>query len=241
MERSPIYPRRVVSPPPGPVARDGRRLGSSLWLLIDAWRRRPGPRRVLKTLSALMLVAGLLMFAYPFYTDIYADRLQAGLSRELRSGEARTAFLSRTIKPGEALTRIVVPRLGVDSVVVEGTTPSALRAGAGHYETTALPCERGNVAIAGHRTTYSKPFADTDRLRPGDEIVLETPIGKCWYEVTRAPFVISPRDWSVIAPTRGSFLTLTTCHPPGSAAERLVVRAELMRTELFTNDGTGRG
>src|SRR5207248_3367813 len=109
--------------------------------------------------------------------------------------------------------------------VVEGTSASALKAGAGHYPQTPLPCDAGNVAIAGHRTTYGKPFANLDRLAPGDTVVLETPIGSCTYEVEKAPFAVSPNDFTVIAndPARRT-LTLTTCHPKGSASQRLIVK-----------------
>jgi sortase A len=112
-------------------------------------------------------------------------------------------------------------------VVVEGTGASALRAGAGHYPNTPLPGEDGNVAIAGHRTTYGKPFANLDRLHVGEEIVLETPIGRHVYKITREPFVVSNTDFTVIAQTPGKTLTLTTCHPKGSARQRLIIRAEI--------------
>ena len=123
---------------------------------------------------------------------------------------------------GDALTRIVIPELDVNVVVVEGTTASALRAGAGHYPDTPLPCEIGNVAIAGHRTTYGRPFHNVDLLEVGDKITLETPIGKCTYEVSQEPFTVGPRDISVVANTPNTAtLTLTTCHPKGSAKQRL--------------------
>ena len=51
--------------------------------------------------------------------------------------------------------------------MVEGTSPEALRAGAGHYPETPLPGQAGNVAIAGHRTTYGKPFNRLDEVAPG--------------------------------------------------------------------------
>src|SRR5439155_8227966 len=96
----------------------------------------------------------------------------------------------------------------VDVVVVEGTTPSALKAGAGHYPGTPLPCEDGNVAIAGHRTTYGKPFANIDQLRTGDLITLDTPVGSCIYEVSGDPFVVladgkTPDGGTVIDDTPG--------------------------------------
>ncbi|MFN2608242.1 MAG: class E sortase, partial [Acidimicrobiales bacterium] len=126
---------------------------------------------------------------------------------------------------GDSLTRIKIPSIGVDVVVVEGVSPSALRAGAGHYPTTSLPCDVGNVAIAGHRTTFGKPFANLDRLKAGDTIELDTPIGGCTYQVAKDPFAVSPNDMSVLDPTADRALTLTTCHPKGSAAQRLIVRA----------------
>ena len=72
-----------------------------------------------------------------------------------------------------------------------------------------------------------RSFANTDQLKPGDEIILQTPIGTCTYKVDRAPFVVTPADTSVVGPTAAPSLTLTTCHPKGSAAKRLVVRATL--------------
>ena len=83
------------------------------------------------------------------------------------------------------------------------------------------------MAIAGHRTTYGKPFANLDRLAVGEQIVLETPIGRHVYRITREPFVVSNNDFTVIAQTPGKTLTLTTCHPKGSDRQRLIVRAEI--------------
>ena len=135
---------------------------------------------------------------------------------------------------GDSLTRIKIPRIGVDVVVVEGTTASALRAGAGHYPATPLPCEVGNVAIAGHRTTYGRPFHDMDQLEPGDRITLETPIGECTYEVDDDPFIVSPTQTEVVENTpEAAKLTLTTCHPKGSARQRLVLHATMVSAETF--------
>jgi sortase A len=117
--------------------------------------------------------------------------------------------------------------------VVAGTTASALRAGAGHYPETPLPCEIGNVAIAGHRTTYGRPFHNLDLLNPGDRITLETPIGSCTYEVSREPWIVMPTAIEVVANTPDeAALTLTTCHPKGSARERLIVRATMVSSEV---------
>jgi sortase A len=190
-------------------------------------RQHRAARLGLSGLSVVLVLAAIGMLAYPVYTNLYQTRLQDRLGRELLDPARQQAYRARSIGTGDALTRIRIPALDVDTVVVEGTTMSALKAGAGHYPQTPLPCEAGNVAIAGHRTTYGKPFANADRLKPGDEIILQTPIGTCTYRVERDPFVVAPADTSVVGPTTAPSLTLTTCHPKGSAEKRLIIRATL--------------
>ena len=122
--------------------------------------------------------------------------------------------------------------------MVEGTTPSALRAGAGHYKETPLPGEAGNVGIAGHRTTYGRPLNRMDELGPGDVVELETPLAIHTYRAVEPfdghgnPWVVSPSDYGVVGQEGvANGLTLTTCHPKGSARQRLVMRFELVSSE----------
>lgn len=212
--------------------------------LFDALRTRPAGRRALSLASIVLFLAGLGLFAYPFFSDVYAQQLvQQPLADRFESPEIRERYTSRTIGTGDPLTRLVIPSLGVDTVVVEGTSPAALRAGAGHYPTTPLPGEPGNVAIAGHRTTYGKPFNRLDEVAVGESVVLVTPLAVHTYRVTAAPadvprpcpngacWITSPTDWGVVGPTEDAILTLTTCHPKGSARERLILRAELVDTQ----------
>lgn len=195
------------------------------------WLGTRWARRALSGLSLLLAVVGVGMLAYPFATNLYQSRLQDRLEDELRSVELRRAYAEGRLGEGDALTRLIIPKTGVDVVVVEGTSPSALRAGAGHYVATPLPGEEGNVAIAGHRTTYGRPFHDNDKLRKGDVIILETPIGRHVYRMVRDPYVVDKADWTPIRNTPGRrTLTLTTCHPKGSAAQRLIVKAELVKS-----------
>jgi sortase A len=194
-------------------------------VLVDLLRTRRWLRRLLSGLSALLLLGGVGLVGFPFATNMWQGRIQERLDDQIASPELQQAYKERKIETGDSLTRIKIPALGLDTVVVEGITPSALRAGAGHYPQTPLPCEGGNVAIAGHRTTYGRPFANVDQLKPGDTIELTTPIGGCVYQVSRAPFVVAPSELSVIDPTPDRSLTLTTCNPKGSAAQRLIIRA----------------
>jgi sortase A len=236
-----LQPRGLAMP--DPLGDNPPRGAGALSYLLDAIRLRPVGRRALSTLSVLLFLGGASMFAYPLATDVYADQVvQVQLEDAFDAPAAREAYITRTVQTGDPLTKIVMPAIGVDALVVEGTSPAALRAGAGHYPTTPLPGEAGNVAIAGHRTTYGKPFNRVDELSIGEEIRLETPLAAHVYRVVAAPadaarpcptgacWITEPTDWGVVAPLDGAMLTLTTCHPKGSARERLIIRAELVDT-----------
>jgi sortase A len=128
---------------------------------------------------------------------------------------------------GEAVGRIVIPRAGVDWTVVEGVTGDDLKTGAGHMPGTALPGQQGNAVISGHRTTYGAPFLHLDRVLVGDPIVVETASGTHVYQVVDS-FVVDPTETWVTGQWDGAWLTLTTCEPVLSAAQRLIVVATLV-------------
>jgi sortase A len=183
---------------------------------------------------ALVLYAGFELWGTGLLQARDQARLRATLEQE-RTGPARTApgptpsppATPILPSPGEPIARIEIATIGVDQVVVEGVDAAQLRLGPGHYPGTPLPGQPGNVAIAGHRTTYGHPFADLNALLPGDRIVLLAPRGTFVYSVSSLR-IVQPTDVSVLAPTAGPALTLTTCTPRFSAAARLVVRAELV-------------
>jgi sortase A len=131
--------------------------------------------------------------------------------------------------PGDALGYLRIPTLGLDLVFVEGVGWNDLRRGPGHYPETALPGQPGNVAIAGHRTTYLHPFWNLNEMEVGDRVVLRTRRGTFTYRVDWVR-VVGPKDWWVIAPTAEPSVTLTTCEPRFSAAKRLVVRGVLVKS-----------
>jgi sortase A len=161
---------------------------------------------------------------------------QPGTPPSSRTNTTTTAPAPPPPPEGEAVARIRIPKVGLDSIVVNGVTRDDLRKGPGHYPDTPLPGQEGNAAIAGHRTTYGAPFSDLDQLSEGDLIHVRTLQGAFDYRVTEQ-LIVSPSDVAVIEPTpvdpdrpdKGllATLTLTTCHPKYSAAQRLVIHAEL--------------
>lgn len=201
--------------------------------LLGWLSERQGARRGLTVAGVGLVALAFVFLGYPVYTDFVHNSLQSKLGRELGSASIRQEYLAGTIQTGQSLTRLEIPKLGVNVVVVQGITTTALQAGAGHYPETPLPCQIGDVAVAGHRTTYGKPFANVDRLVPGDKIILKTPVGACVYQVAQAPFVVLPNDWAVVANTPGEFwLTLTACHPKGSASHRIIIKATMVSSSV---------
>lgn len=128
---------------------------------------------------------------------------------------------------GQPVGIIQIPKIGLDMVVVEGTSTADLRLGPGHYPGTPLPGQPGNAAIAGHRTTYLHPFYNLNEMAPGDPIYITTAQGLFKYATTQL-MVVDPSDVEVVAPTPTPELTLTTCNPRFSASQRLVLQASLV-------------
>ncbi len=109
--------------------------------LVAFLRRSRAARRGLSALAVLLFVSAVGLLGYPVYTNLYQDRTQARLDRQIASAEHVERYKTRRVEEGDALTRLKIPALDVEVVVVEGTSASALRAGAGHYPKTSLPCE----------------------------------------------------------------------------------------------------
>ncbi|MFE6481439.1 class E sortase [Streptomyces sp. NPDC057757] len=137
---------------------------------------------------------------------------------------------------------LAIPRLGLRVPVAEGVSkPDVLNKGyVGHYTDTQQPGQAGNFALAGHRNTHGEPFRYINRLRPGDQISVETRAALYTYVVDSTLPQTSPRDGGVIGPvprsaTRpahgytepGYYLTLTTCTPEYTSTYRLVVWGKL--------------
>jgi sortase A len=133
--------------------------------------------------------------------------------------------------PGSAVGILSIPKISLSMVIVEGTDTDQLRSGPGHYPGTPLPGQAGNVAIAGHRTTYLHPFYNLNELVAGDPIDILTTQGWFVYRVIGSQ-AVSPTDVAVVAPTASPELTLTTCNPRYSASQRLVVQASLVADVL---------
>src|SRR3954464_5919524 len=218
-------------------------------------------RPVLRFVASVLITSGILMLVDAVLTvtwqepvsAYFAQRSQDGLNDELKlevpQVEAdkrlvapihdqrlrlkRLAMLARKrARTGHAIGTIRMPSLDAHYALVQGTDTASLRKGPGHYPATNFPGEGGTVAIAGHRTTYGAPFNEIDKLKKGDQIVLEMPYGRFNYAVDHTK-IVDPSDLGVVKRVPGpEQLVLSACHPLYSASQRIIVFARLKTAQV---------
>jgi len=214
--------------------------------------------RVVRGLGWTLIVAGAVVLLYVVYllwfTGLTTDREQRDLADEFTlnvpaetvdpgtdpdtDGDDAVIEDDEPIELGDSYAALWFERDGQrivnDDVLytVEGVSLDVLRRGPGHYPETDRPGGEGNAAFAGHRTTYGSPLWALDELREGDTIHVMDRQGREWIYAYVEQRVIQPTELWVIEDdpreTGAPTITLTTCHPRFSAAQRLIAWGELI-------------
>lgn len=211
-------------------------------LRSDARRtRRATPRGPLVTAGRSLVVAGLLAALFAGYeiggSGWMYDRSQQSLltdfKQELPTGQVASA--STGASEGNPIALLKLPKLGLDSVVVEGSSPQDLKDGPGHLRGSPMPGEAGNVVLVGRRTTYGGPFRNLDHLSKGDSIDVTTADGTFTYTVS----TVERTGGGKSDPLNGTFdnrLTLVTSDPAFFPDGRLSVVATLKGPPISVPD-----
>ena len=150
-------------------------------------------------------------------------------SEQPRIKIAATAY-RRALHEGDPVGRLIVPRFGLKSIVVNGTAHNDLTKGPGRELHTYMPGQGELVYVAGHRTTYLAPFAHIDSLKPGDPITFQLPYATFHYEVTGHK-IVTADDLAVLQSHHKELLVLQACHPRFFATHRYLAYAKLVRVE----------
>ena len=189
-------------------------------LALPSPRAGEGWRGLRKLAAASMLLTGGALAASALYHPAKARLGQHLLAEAWEAGEAKPwPWADFT-----TYARIEAPGLGVEAIALSDASGAAMAWGPGHVAGTAAPGAPGVTAFAGHRDSH---FAFLGRLKPGDEVTVETASGARAYRVTSG-IVVDSRTWRL--PTGGpERLALSTCWPlnaetPGPL--RLVLFAE---------------
>ncbi|MGW2236904.1 class E sortase [Streptomyces sp. NPDC001759] len=207
---------------------------------------RASLRLLIRLLGVGLILTGLALGGLALLRDKQADGAYHHTQQSLRHQLGQPPSAAPADRPhqpapraGEAFAVLRVPRFGPDfaPVVVEGVSPGDLRKGPGHFPGTAGPGQKGNFAVAGHRTGWGQPFHRLPDLRKGDVLGVERDGRTYTYRVTRTK-VVEPSDVGVVAPVPGqpqarpdkARITLITCTDrgwDGSYVHRFVVWGEL--------------
>lgn len=186
--------------------------------------------RLLDVVGRTLIATGLLLLSFVAYqlwgTGVAEQRAQSTLATEFRSQRPAIPLVSGLVG------RITIPTIDVDKFVVAGVEIDDLKRGPGLFLGSPLPGQLGNVAIAGHRTTYGAPFSRIDEVRQGDRITLETTSGTYTYVTNGSPKIVPASAIEVVKtkdPTQAT-LTLVSCHPKWTSAKRIIVVATLDET-----------
>ncbi|MFG2101583.1 class E sortase [Micromonospora echinaurantiaca] len=240
---------RVVQLRPEQTGEGYRSVYSELTRPSLASRLRAG----IRVTGEVLITFGLVVLLFAGYEvwgkSAIVDAHQNDLSQQLAQAwgpdgdptVAPSASASPTAKPkppvqGKPIAGLYIPKLDKNWVVVEGVTQKDIRYAPGHYPTSAMPGQVGNFSVAGHRNRAT--FWRLDELHDGDAIVVEDKNTWYVYKVTRN-HIVKPTQVEVVAPVPGKpgqkptkrMLTLTTCNPKFDNYQRLIIHAELDRSQ----------
>jgi sortase A len=184
-----------------------------------------------RAISLALVIMGIVLLGYVAgeYWGMY--RSQKNLEAEWQRQATTVSSPGKApISPDQMLTRLQIPKIQVDAIVVEGASRRELSAGPGHMKQTPQPGETGNAVITAHRDTF---FRHIYELNKGDQIQVRRSGRTFTYEVT-GKRIVMPEDITVIKPTDNPQLTLITCYPTyyiGPAPKRLVVFSKLVDSD----------
>lgn len=219
-------------------------------------RKKRTALKVFRRMGAMLMIGGIAVIMYVPATwawgwwdrrDLRANFEQQSavavvLNQNILSdiqGAAKTEKLRRLaeeymapLAEKDPVAQLEIPKLGLNSIIVEGTEEASLRMGPGHILDTPLPGMKGNFGVAGDRVLYGAVFLYLNELEAGDEIIVKTPYGRFVYAVTGKSIVL-PDDTTVLQPNGTEMITLSTCDPPWGTSHRLVIQATVTETALL--------
>lgn len=214
----------------------------------QARARKPSPGVIAsRAVGELFITTGVLMLLFVSYqlwwTNVrahaQADKETSSLQKDWASGKREPG----EFQPGQGFAILHIPELDVVVPIAQGVSNKKVldKGMVGHYSEgklkTAMPSDKtGNFALAGHRNTHGEPFRYINKLKAGDEIVVETQDDYYVYKMTSMLPVTSPSNTSVINPVPpqsgftkpGRYITLTTCTPEYTSKYRLIVWGKMV-------------
>ncbi len=214
-------------------------------LLIKMIRGKCMKKKIINIVAVLLIICGISLIGATIYMKYTAHKRQAELrasfesmvdsntDKDTKSEDKSSAPKDSSAQKDPEVSKVkpiailIIPKIDINVAVGEGTGNDLLRYAVGHFENTALPGEKGNLCLAGHRNfTYAEYFKDLDKLQKNDEIIVKTKDKEFTYLVTKS-FIVNPDEVDVLSPTKDETITLVTCTV--GAKQRLIVKGALKK------------
>lgn len=224
--------------------------------------------RIIGILGRIFVGAGLILLFYTGYllwgTGVYTKQEQQHAAekiaqnpiiteQQLTGGAIPPARPAGGAKIGEPLFTLKIPKIGLETVVVEGVDKDAsLKKGPGHFpdcnaisteecvNDAKYPGEHGNVAISGHRTTYGAPFFKLNELEKGDVIDFISGRARYRYKMREQKIMDPVTGFGTVEQHGVDEVTLTACHPRFSATQRIIIQGDYVGASLLSATPAGR-
>lgn len=190
----------------------------------------------MKKLGNLFLIIGMALLLFVAYAKVQTYLEQKKMIEEYTSlnlaANSDDTSLSE-VKRGETIGLLEIEKIGLKVAMVEGSEQDNIKFALGHLPFSASLNELGknnhNFAIVGHRSfTYGKFFNRLDEMEKDDTIVVYARNKVLTYKIFDKK-IVKPNNVDVVNPIKGkSVVTLITCYPEYSDAQRLVLFSELV-------------
>jgi sortase A len=155
----------------------------------SAIRPAPVPLPPAAAVAVAMLAGMAALGAWFVLYALFFSGLQENHSQHVLYSQLRYELSQATVPLGGPIAArspiafMQVPSIGLNDVIVEGTSSDDLASGPGHLPTTPLPGQAGNSQIFGRSVTFGGPFGNVRKLQPGAIIIVTTGQGVFGFKV----------------------------------------------------------
>ena len=193
----------------------------------------------IKIIGGVLILIGIMIISYAFVAKYWTMQKQNTMvknyEKEIKDSKnikkpkgkiAAVADLTDIIKNG-TIGILTISKIDLKVAIGEGTDLKTLKYAVGHFNNTAMPGQKGNFCLAGHRSyTFGEYFNRLGEIKNGDEIQVKTINGDYKYKVYDIQVVL-PDKVKVLNSTNDASMTLVTCTPIRIATHRLIIKARL--------------
>jgi sortase A len=192
----------------------------------------------LKITGACLILLGIIVISTAIGMRIWSSYKEKAMINdfqktiEIEDKKPNKDKVIDTKPPSEqdgAIGILTIPKIDLKVAIGEGVDNSVLKYAVGHFKGTAMPGDKGNFCVAGHRSyTYSEYFNRLGEIKNGDIIYVQTQNGTYNYKVYNIN-VVTPDHVEVLKATQDATMTLITCTPIRIATHRLIINAKLQK------------